>query len=121
MRKNVQLESLFIILYLIFILANRATVHAVTCYICGSDFQIQARHVAYQCRVICLCRLCALKSVTHIIFRCTCGRCDFVAKFPHRLRILAERLQLTPAARDLMAESVALVESSSCTACKAAT
>jgi hypothetical protein len=93
------------------------TVHAITCYICGSDFQVQARHIAYKYKVVCLCRLCTLKSITHIIFRCSCGKCDFIAKFPHRLRILAERMRLSSVARELMANSLALVESNSCTAC----
>ena len=91
------------------------------CYICGSDYRVQARHIAYQCRVVTLCRLCALKSITHIIFRCSCGKCDFIEKYPHRLRILANRLQLSPAAREFMANGLALVESTSCLACKTST
>ncbi len=94
------------------------TVH---CYICGSDYQVQARHIPYQCRVVTLCRLCALKGITHIIFRCSCGRCDFIEKYPHRLRILANRLQLSSATREFMASGLALVESTSCSACKTST
>jgi hypothetical protein len=92
----------------------------VTCYLCGSDFQVQARHIAYQCRVVTLCRVCALKAVTHIIFKCSCGNCEFIAKYPYRLRILAERLRLPPATREFMADGLALVESDSCAACQQA-
>lgn len=88
-----------------------------TCYICGSDFQVQARHIPYQCRVVTVCRLCALRAVTHIIFRCTCGNCDFIAKYPHRLRILAARLKLPVSTQEFMANGLALVESTSCKAC----
>jgi hypothetical protein len=91
------------------------------CYICGSDYWLQARHIPCQCRVVTLCRLCALKSITHIIFRCSCGKCDFIEKYPHRLRILANRLQLSSAAREFMANGLALVESTSCLACQTST
>jgi hypothetical protein len=90
----------------------------VNCYICGSDFQVQARHIAYRCRVVTLCRLCALRAITHVIFKCTCGKYDFISKYPHRLRILADRLQLPPSTREFMANGLALVESTSCAACK---
>lgn len=88
------------------------------CFICGSDYQVQARHIPYLCRVVTLCGLCALKSITHIIFRCSCGHCDFIEKYPHRLRILANRLQLSSAARESMVNGLALVESNTCSTCK---
>lgn len=88
------------------------------CYICGSDYHVQARHIPYQYRVVSLCGLCALKGITHIIFRCSCGKCDFIAKYPHRLRILANRLHLPSATKEFMANGLALVESTSCSACK---
>ena len=94
------------------------TATLVSCYFCGSDVQVQARHIDFQCRVVTLCRVCALKAVTHIIFRCNCGKCDFIAKYPHRLRILAQRLHLPPAARESMAAGLALVESDSCVKCQ---
>jgi hypothetical protein len=91
-----------------------------SCYICGSDFRVQARHIPYQCRVVTLCRLCAFRAVTHVIFKCACGRYDFIAKYPHRLRILAHRLRLPPSTQDCMANGLALVESASCTRCQTA-
>ncbi len=90
----------------------------VHCFLCGSEYRVQARQIPYQCRVVTLCRLCALKSITHIVFRCKCGKCDFIEKYPHRLRILAKRLQLPTATSEFMASGLALVESASCSACK---
>ena len=90
----------------------------VTCYICGSDFHVQARHIEYECRVVTLCRLCALKAITNVIFKCACGKYDFLAKYPHRLRILANRLQLPPSTKEFMANGLAIVESASCKECR---
>lgn len=92
----------------------------VTCYICGSDFHVQARHLEYQCRVVTLCRLCSLRALHQVIFKCACGKYDFLAKYPHRLRILADRLQLPPATTEFMAEGLAIVESASCLVCQKA-
>jgi hypothetical protein len=90
----------------------------INCYICGSDFQVQAGHIEYECRVVSLCRLCALKSLTNFIFKCSCGKYDFLTKYPHRVRILASRLELPFSTREFMATGLALVESTTCAACK---
>ena len=90
----------------------------VRCYICGSDFQVQARHLEYKCQVVTLCRLCALKSITDVIFKCACGKYDFLAKYPHRMRILAMRLHLPLDTEEYMANGLAIVESASCKVCK---
>jgi hypothetical protein len=90
------------------------------CYVCGSDFQVQAGHIEYEYRIITLCRLCALKSLTDLIFKCTCGNYDFIAKYPYRLKILANRLELSLSTRECMANGLALVEATVCAACKSA-
>jgi hypothetical protein len=98
--------------------ANKVTQALVRCYICGSDFHVQAGYIEYECRIVSLCRLCALKALTNFIFKCSCGKYDFLTKYPHRLRILAGRLQLPPATREAMAHGLALVESTTCAACR---
>jgi hypothetical protein len=89
------------------------------CYICQSDFHVQARVLEYQCRVVTLCRLCSLMAVSNLIFKCSCGRYDFLAKYPHRVRILVKRLHLPSAALDSLSLGLAVIESSSCQACQA--
>ncbi len=90
----------------------------VTCYICGSDYHVQARHVEYRFRVVTLCRLCSLKALNNVIFKCACGQYDFLEKYPQTLRILANRLQFSPATKQCIANGLAIVESTSCNACK---
>ena len=89
------------------------------CYICQSEFHVQAHVLEYQCRVVTLCRLCSLRAVTDLIFKCTCGRYDFLAKYPHRVRILVDRLHLPPAALECLSHGVAVIESKTCQACQA--
>jgi hypothetical protein len=79
---------------------------------------VQAGYIEYEYRIVSLCRLCALKALTNLIFKCSCGKYDFLAKYPNRLRMLASRLELPLSTRESMANGLALVESTTCAACK---